>query len=165
MTIAYDRAKLVQRPVAWDMPKVLTISTTLGILGVFSSFLWFWIAEEIFQLDRPTVQTLMFLKLTVAGHLTIFLSRTGEAPFWSSPSPSGSLLWTAIGTKIAGTLLAVYGFYMAPIGWDLAAWTWAYALAWFVFNDFVKVKVYHLIAHRALLERRHLKRIATPLQP
>ena len=66
---------------------------------------------------------------------------------------------------MTGTLVAVYGFYMAPIGWDLAAWTWVYALAWFVFNDFVKVQVYHLIAHRALLERRHLKRIATPLHP
>jgi len=165
MTIAYDRARLVDKPVVWEMSRVLTIATTLGILGVFSSFLWFWVGEEVLKLDRPTLQTLMFLKLTVAGHLTIFLARTGERPFWSSPGPSGALLWTAIGTKVAGTLVAVYGVYMAPIGWDLAAWTWAYALAWFVVNDFVKVKVYHLIAHRALLERRHLERIATPLHP
>jgi len=54
---------------------------------------------------------------------------------------------------------------MAPLGWDLAAWTWGYALVWFVFNDFVKVKVYHLLAHRALREQQHLDRITAPLHP
>ena len=165
MMIAYDNAKLMDRPVVWNMHKVLTISVTLGVLGVFSSFTLFWIGEEVLHLDRPTVQTLMFLKLTVAGHMTIYLTRVGEHHFWIRPFPSAKLFWTCELTQVVATLFAVYGIFMTPIGWELAGFIWAYALAWFVFNDFVKVKVYHLIAHRALRERRHLERIATPLNP
>jgi H+-transporting ATPase len=165
MMIAYDNAKLMERPVVWNMHKVLTISITLGVLGVFSSFGMFWIGEEVFHLDRPTVQTLMFLKLTVAGHMTIYLTRAGEHHFWIRPFPSAKLFWTCELTQVVATLFAVYGIFMTPIGWKLAGFIWAYALIWFVFNDFVKVKVYHLITHRALRERQHLERIATPLQP
>lgn len=165
MMIAYDNAKLMERPVVWNMHKVLTISITLGVLGVFSSFGMFWIGEEVFHLDRPTVQTLMFLKLTVAGHMTIYLTRAGEHHFWIRPFPSAKLFWTCELTQVVATLFAVYGIFMTPIGWKLAGFIWAYALIWFMFNDFVKVKVYHLITHRALRERQHLKRITAPLHP
>ncbi len=165
MMIAYDNAKLMERPVVWDMHKVLAISITLGVLGVFSSFGMFWIGEEVFHLDRPTVQTLMFLKLTVAGHMTIYLTRAGEHHFWIRPFPSAKLFWTCELTQVVATLFAVYGVFMPPIGWKLAGFIWAYALVWFVFNNFVKVKVYHLITHRALRERRHLDRITAPLHP
>jgi len=47
----------MDRPVVWNMHKVLTIAMTLGILGVFSSFGLFWIGEEVLHLDRATVQT------------------------------------------------------------------------------------------------------------
>ena len=165
MMIAYDNAKLMERPVVWDMHKVLAISITLGVLGVFSSFGMFWIGEEVFHLDRLTVQTLMFLKLTVAGHMTIYLTRAGEHHFWIRPFPSAKLFWTCELTQVVATLFAVYGVFMPPIGWKLAGFIWAYALVWFVFNNFVKVKVYHLITHRALRERRHLDRITAPLHP
>jgi len=165
MMIAYDNAKLMKRPVVWDMHKVLTISITLGILGVFSSFTLFWIGEEILHLDRPTVQTLMFLKLIVAGHMTIYLTRAGEHHFWIRPFPSAKLFWTCELTQVVATLLAVYGVFMNPIGWKLAGLVWVYALVWFVFNDFVKVKVYHLITHRALREREHLERVTASLHP
>ena len=165
MMIAYDHAKLMDRPVVWDMHKVLTISITLGVLGVFSSFGMFLIGEEVLHLDRPTVQTLMFLKLIVAGHMTIYLTRAGEHHFWIRPFPSTKLFWTCELTQVVATLFAVYGVLMTPIGWKLAGFIWVYALVWFVFNDVVKVKVYHLIAHRALRERQHLDRMTAPWHP
>jgi len=163
MMIAYDKAKLVEKPVTWNMRKVLTLASTLGILGVISSFVMFWIGEEIFRLDRSTVQTLMFLKLTVAGHMTIYLTRTGERPFWVKPYPSSALFWTCEITQLVATLLAVHGVLMSPIGWKLAGFVWGYALIWFVINDFVKVNLYHLILHLGRSERRHLNRIHFPL--
>jgi H+-transporting ATPase len=42
----------------------------------------FYLGERVFHLDRAHIQTLMYLKLSVAGHLTIFLTRT-RGPFWS----------------------------------------------------------------------------------
>jgi len=34
----------------------------------------------------------------------------------------------------------VYGIILSPIGWKLAFFVWGYALAWFVFNDFIKLE-------------------------
>ena len=47
------------------------------------------------------------------------------------------------------TLIAVYGIFMAPIGWHWAAFVWGYALAWFFVNDRVK-----LLAYRAFDARQ-----------
>jgi len=48
----------------------------------------FYVADNVFTLGRPELQTLMYLMLSVAGHLTIFLTRT-RGPFWSV-RPHGS---------------------------------------------------------------------------
>ena len=148
MMIAYDNAEVEPRPVKWDMYTILHIAIVLGTLGVFSSFLMFWIGEEVLKLDRTTIQTLMFLKLTVAGHMTIYIARRGEHPFWTRPFPSARLFWTSELTQVAATLFAVYGVFMKPIGWKLALMVWGYALVWFVFNDFVKTQVIRLFRRR-----------------
>ncbi len=85
----------------------------------------------------------MYLKLSVAGHLTIFVTRT-RGPFWSI-RPAAILFWAVVGTQILATLIAVYGLFMAPLGWRWAAFVWAYALAWFLVNDNVKLAAYRLL--------------------
>ena len=82
LSIAYDNVIYRNKPEAWDMRTVLGISTVLGIVGVISAFGLFYLGERVFHLDRAHIQTLMYLKLSVAGHLTIFLTRT-RGPFWS----------------------------------------------------------------------------------
>jgi H+-transporting ATPase len=81
--------------------------------------------------------------LSVAGHLTIFQTRT-RGPFWSiRPAP---VLWMAVlGTQLIATLIAVYGFLMTPIGWGWAAFVWGYALAWFFVTDPVKLLAYRIL--------------------
>jgi H+-transporting ATPase len=154
MMIAYDNTKLSNKPVRWDMRRVLAIATVLGIMGVFASFLLFWIGESLLHLDRPTIQTLIFLKLAVAGHMTIYLARTGEHPFWIRPLPAAALLVATESTQIVGTLFAVKGIFMHPIGWKLAGFVWGYALVFFVVNDFIKVRFYNIMNHRNILFRR-----------
>jgi H+-transporting ATPase len=145
MTIAYDYVKIARKPVRWNMGEVLALATYLGIIGVFASFILFFIAESLLHLDRTTIQTFMFLKLAVAGHLTIFLTRTGKYHFWTAPYPSGLLFWSAVSTKLLATLLAVYGVFMTPIGWKLAGFVWAYALIAFVITDYLKVYLFSWI--------------------
>jgi len=165
MMIASDRAEPAPRPVAWEMGRVLGLSSVLGVLGVVASFGLFWIAEEWLRLDRGAIQTLMFLKLTVAGHLTIFLARTGDRPFWTRPRPSPGLLWSAVGTKALATLVAVYGWLMQPIGWELAGLVWIYSIVWFLVNDAVKIQSTRHLLHRASRGRLHLGLIARWLHP
>jgi H+-transporting ATPase len=124
------------------MRMVLGISTVLGVIGVVSAFGLFYLGERVFHLDRPHIQTLMYLKLSVAGHLTIFLTRT-RGPFWSIRP--ARLLWAAVlGTQVIATLIAVYGMFMTPLGWSWALFVWGYALVWFLLNDRVKLLAYRI---------------------
>jgi H+-transporting ATPase len=142
LSIAYDNAHYKDQPEAWNMRVVLGISTVLGIIGVVSAFGLFYLAERVFHFDRAHAQTMMYLKLSVAGHLTIFLTRT-RGPFWSIRP--ATILWIAVlGTQIVATLFAVYGFLMTPLGWEWALFVWAYALAWFLVNDRVKLLAYRI---------------------
>ena len=142
LSIAYDNVHYEDRPEAWNMRLVLGISTVLGLAGVVAAFGLFYLGERVFHLDRSHIQTLMYLKLSVAGHLTIFLTRT-RGPFWSIRPAKA--LWIAVGgTQLIATLIAVYGVFMAPIGWRWAAFVWGYALAFFLVNDRIKLLAYRV---------------------
>ena len=142
LSIAYDNVRYKDQPEAWNMRLVLGISTVLGVIGVVSAFGLFYLGERVFHLDRAHIQTLMYLKLSVAGHLTIFLTRT-RGPFWSIRP--AKILWGAVlGTQIVATLIAVYGLFMTPLGWGWAGFVWGYALLWFLLNDRVKLLAYRI---------------------
>jgi H+-transporting ATPase len=142
LSIAYDNVKYKAQPEAWNMRMVLGISTVLGVIGVVAAFGLFYLGERVFHLDRPHIQTLMYLKLSVAGHLTIFLTRT-RGPFWSIRP--ARILWMAVlGTQTIATLIAVYGVFMTPLGWKWAGFVWGYALIWFLINDRVKLLAYRI---------------------
>jgi H+-transporting ATPase len=142
LSIAYDNVRFKDKPEAWDMRMVLGIATVLGLIGPLAAFGLFYLAEEVYHLDRPQIQPMMYLMLSVAGHLTIFLSRT-RGPFWST-RPAPILLVAVFGTQIVATLIAVYGFLMPPLGWGWALFVWGYALAWFLVTDRVKLIAYRV---------------------
>ena len=143
LSIAYDNVIYKNHPEAWNMRLVLGVSTALGIIGVISAFGLFYLGERVFHLDRAHIQTLMYLKLSVAGHLTIFLTRT-RGPFWTIRP--ARILWVAVGgTQAIATLIAVYGLFMTPLGWGWALFVWGYGLAWFLVNDRVKLLAYWIL--------------------
>ena len=143
LSIAYDNVHYKDKPEAWNMRLVLGVSTVLGVIGVVAAFGLFYLGERVFHLDRAHIQTLMYLKLSVAGHLTIFLTRT-RGPFWSIRP--ARVLWIAVlGTQTVATLIAVYGLFMTPLGWGWASFVWGYALAWFLLNDRVKLLAYRIL--------------------
>lgn len=163
MMIAYDNAPFAARPVRWDMQRVLVLSSVLGVAGVVASFTVFWFARDYLHLPHETVRTLIFLKLLVAGHMTIYVTRNTGA-LWKRPWPNWRLLVVVESTQVLGTLAAVYGWFVAPIGWTYALLVWAYALAWLFVNDALKVAVYRLIRRGHRLEERHVARIGARLQ-
>ncbi|MFX1237366.1 MAG: plasma-membrane proton-efflux P-type ATPase [Promethearchaeota archaeon] len=139
MTIAFDNVRPSSVPVRWKMQRVLIVATTLGITGLFFSFLLFLIGKAGFNLDVNTLQTLIFLKLAVGGHMTIYLTRTDELHFWQKPYPSKILFFACESTQVIATIFAAIGILMAPIGWLLAGFVWLYALGAFVIANFIKV--------------------------
>jgi len=163
LAIAYDNTKIRRKPVRWDMHEMLVLSSWLGIAGVISSFLIFYITMVYLKAHPESlaflpnvpnwinvndekawlgfVQSLFFAKLVIAGHGTIYNTRIDDW-FFKKPWPSLILFGATFSTRVIGTIIAVYGFgLMTPIGWGWGLFMWAYALTWFVFNDAVKMAV------------------------
>nr|WP_306672405.1 HAD-IC family P-type ATPase [Geothrix fuzhouensis] len=144
LSIAYDHVHYSATPEAWNMPAVLSLASVLGLAGVVASFGLFFLGGRVFHLDRETIQTLIYLKLSVAGHLTIFVTRT-RGPFWST-RPAPDLLTAVVATQLIATLIAVFGLGLMPaIGWRWSLVVWGYALAWFFLNDLIKLAVYRFL--------------------
>jgi H+-transporting ATPase len=158
MTIAYDRTGLPQHPVRWDMKRVTTVASVMGLTGVAGSFLMLYIALNLLHLDIAQVQTYIFLKMAVAGHLTLFVARS-KGPFFKKPYPAPVMIWSALITKLIGTLLAAYGFgLIAPIGWRSIAIIWGYSIVWAFITDWAKTQVYR---HFSLGGRGHRQFLGT----
>ena len=147
MAIAYDNVQYSKKREQWHMNTVLEISTILGLIGVVSSFTIYFIGVTILHLGATSeaLQSFIFLKLAIAGHLTIFVTRTKDF-FWTSPRPSGLLFWSTVVTKLLATIIVIFGFsIVTPIGFKLAIFIWVYALAAFVITDIIKVYCYKIL--------------------
>ncbi|MFZ0383948.1 MAG: plasma-membrane proton-efflux P-type ATPase, partial [Solirubrobacteraceae bacterium] len=143
LSIAYDNVHYKHQPEAWDMRLVLGIATVLGIVGPVAAFGLLLLGDQVFGLNHAHLQTLMYLLLSVAGSLTIFLTRT-RGPFWSI-RPARILVIAVLTAESVATLLAVYGIFMTPIGWGRALFVWGYALVWFLVTDRIKLLAYRIL--------------------
>ena len=144
LSIAYDNVRYRNAPEAWNMRLVLGIATVLGLVGPIAAFGLFYLGDQVFELKHPQLQTMMYLMLSVAGHLTIFQTRT-RGPWWST-RPAWILLAAVCGTQAVATLVAVYGAgLVTPLGWRYAGIVWVYAFAWFLVTDPVKLLAYKVL--------------------
>jgi H+-transporting ATPase len=143
LSIAYDNVHYKHKPETWNMRLVIGMATVLGLVGPIAAFGLFYLGDRVSHLDHAHLQTLMYLLLSVAGSLTIFLTRT-RGPFWSIP-PARILLAAVLGVEAIATLIAVYGIFMTPLGWGWAGLVWGYALVWFLISDRVKLLAYRIL--------------------
>jgi H+-transporting ATPase len=163
MTIAYDNTPLDPRPVRWDMHRVILVSTVMGLTGVSGSFLMLFAAVDLLHLSIPEVQSFVFLKMAVAGHLTLFVSRS-KGFLLKKPYPAPIMIWSAVGTKVAATILVAYGFgLVTPIGLRSIALIWAYSITWALFTDWAKLTVYRHFEHSSARHTGFLKYIQQPV--
>lgn len=146
MTIAYDNAKAAPKPVKWDMPRVFLISSVLGILAVVESFGLLFVGHGLYHLDKPHIQTMMFLQLVAGGHLMLFVTRS-TGPFWMPPFPEKKLFLAIVGTQLAAVALCGFGAgtLVPALPWSIIGWVWVYNIAWMFVLDFVKLAVYRVL--------------------
>ncbi len=148
MTIAYDNVRYSNEPEKWDLRIILGIATFLGVLGVIESFFVLYLGLNILQLSLPVLQSFIYLKLSVAGHLTVFMART-KGHFWEI-KPALPLFIAIVGTQTIATLITVYGILLPAMGWFLAGVIWAEALAAFFIIDAIKVRFYKLLSREGI---------------
>ncbi len=143
MSIAYDNVKYSNKPEKWNLRIILLIATFLGILGVIESFFVLYLGIGILKLSIPVLQSFIYLKLSVAGHLTVFMART-KGHFWEI-KPAPQLFIAIVGTQLIATLITVYGILLPAMGWFLAGIIWVEALTAFFIIDAIKVRFYNLL--------------------
>jgi H+-transporting ATPase len=159
LAIAYDNVHYSNEPEAWNMRVVLGVATVIGLIGPVATFGLFYLGGSIFHVNHEQLQPMIYLMLSVAGHLTIFLTRT-RGPFWSiAPAPA---LWIAcLVAQVMATCIAVFGFLMPPLDWRWAAAVWGYAIVWALLTDRVKLLAYRLLDSPKAAEAAKSKGIAT----
>ena len=140
LAIAYDRTPISPTPVSWRMGSILRVASTIGVVGVASSFALLSIATGPFHISGGALQTLLYLKLSVAGHFVIFVTRT-KGPFWKS-RPAGVLVLSVIGTQLLASVFALGGWFLTPIPWTWVVALWGYAALEIVLVDLVKQATY-----------------------
>jgi len=146
LSIAYDNVRHRNEPQTWNMHMVLGVATVLGVFAMLRSLGIFYLGDTVFHLSNDTLRTLVYLNLSVGGHLTLFAART-RGPFWSI-RPAPILLIAVVGTQLAATLIAVHGLLMAPLGWTLAGLVWGYCLILFLIQDRVKLLGYRIFGEQ-----------------
>src|SRR5215831_18695190 len=144
MTIAFDNASVPPQPVKWELDRVLVISSVLGLLGVIQSFGLLYLGDTLHHLQRPQLQTMMFLQLVAGGHLMLFVTRT-RGPFWKPPYPSSRLFFAIVATQIAAVFMCSQGWLVPPLSWEIIGFVWAYNVVWMIVQDIVKLGLYRIL--------------------
>ena len=146
------------------MRKVLTVATVLGVLGVAETFLLLIIAKNHFHVGIDQLQTIIFLKLAIAGHLTLFVARSQNC-FLVRPFPAPILLFAIISTQIFAALIAAFGWFVTPISWEYIGLIWAYCLVWVFVEDGLKLLANGELNFSELIDQKYVARfISAPQQ-
>ena len=144
MTIAYDNALPEEKPVKWDLTRVLTVATVLGIVSVGTNFGLMHIAESFYSettaFGEAHIQSMLFLHLVIAGHFLLFTVRNKK---WmlSSPRPNHVLLTAIFGTQIIAVIIVKFTPLVANLTWEQIGIVFAYDIVWVFVINIIKMAV------------------------
>jgi H+-transporting ATPase len=137
ISLAFDKVKIVTRPAKIDAKKRFTLSSFYGMVGIANSLLLFFLMRSIWHFDWNIIQTMFFLKLTVSGHMLIYVAHTKER--WWKFLPSKQVIWATTITQLFATGLAFTGFLMSGklTLWEIG-FVWAWAFFWMQISEVAK---------------------------
>ncbi len=138
ISLAFDRIRVTKRPAKINAKVRFTLSSLYGLTGVANSLLLFYIMSVLFHLSWPVIQTMYFLKMTVSGHMLIYVAHTKER--WWKFLPSSQVIWATTLTQLVATALAATGFLMPG---HLSLWqivfVWGWALVFMQVSELMKI--------------------------
>lgn len=160
MAIAYDNVEPSEKPVRWNMHRIIIFSSIMGVMALVQSFGlvllgMHWMRNPalsgLIHMDFPHVQTMLFLQLAAGGHLLLFVVRARRTLFLP-PYPSLPLFLAIVGTQIIAVLMCAYGILVPALPWPLIGLVWVYVLVWMVLMDGAKL-LYFAIADARIARR------------
>lgn len=138
ISLAGNRVQVTHRPSKIRIAEQFSMSILFGLVGVVNSILLYFFALDYLHLPMPIVQTLFFLKLTVGGHLLIYVAHTKER--WWRYLPSWTVIVATLSTQGIATFLALTGFLMpSAISFGLVVFVWIWAIVFMQVSEGVKM--------------------------
>lgn len=138
ISLAFDRVRVTSRPAKINVRERFLLSLLLGSTGIANSLILFFIMTQLVHLPWGQVQTVYFLKLTVSGHMLIYVARTRER--WFKFLPARQVIWATTLTQLIATALALTGILMpspVPLVWAAIVWGWSFL--WMQISELAKV--------------------------
>lgn len=136
ISLAFDRVKIANRPAKINPHERFALSSLFGLAGILESLTLFFILETL-HVPWVMIQTIFFLKLTVSGHMLIYVAHTHER--WWKFLPSKQVMVATGLTQAAATFFAVTGLFMGgAIPWQWALFVWLWAFAWMQVSELMK---------------------------
>lgn len=137
ISLAFNRVTIPKTPAKADVKKRALLGTIFGFVGIANSLILFLSAKSVWHLDWATIQTMFFLKLSISGHLLIYVAHTEKR--WWKFLPSKQVIWATTLTQILATVFALTGFLMQPVSWQLVLFVWIWAFIWMQVSDGTKI--------------------------
>ena len=156
MTIAYDNVKVDSQPVRWNMHRIISFSSVMGIIALAQSFgmvllCKYWMNNPELMTSLPMsidhLQTMVFLQLAAGGQLLIFIVRNRGSIF-ARPYPHAKLLLAILATQIIAILLCAFGIFVPALPLEMIGVVWVYVLIWLVIASFAKIAYYKFMDRR-----------------
>jgi H+-transporting ATPase len=136
ISLAFNRVEITTTPSEINAKARLILSTLFGFVGVVNSLLFVAIARNFFHLGWDAIQTMFFLKLTVSGHMLIYVAHTKKR--WYRYLPSKEVILATLATQFIGTIFSGCGFFMTKISIPLIIFSWIWAAIWMQVSELTK---------------------------
>ncbi len=127
ISLASDKVKLATSPSKIKMKERFLGSSLYGLVGIANSLILFFLMVSVLHLPWAIIQTIFFLKLTVSGHMLIYVAHTEGR--WYKFLPSREILWATSITQAVASTFALTGLFMSSpisIGWVIFVWLWSF---------------------------------------
>ena len=137
ITLAFDRVKRSDRPADLRPRERFILGTLYGMVGVANSLILYFFMANVLHAPLAVIQTMFFLKLTVSGHLLIYVAHTQER--WWRFLPARSIIIATTITQLCATALVLLGIFVAPISLGLVGFVWLWAFGWMQVSELMKM--------------------------
>lgn len=153
MTIAYDNVSVSKQPVRWNMHRIISFSSVMGIIALAQSFgmvllCKYWMNNPALMTDLPMtidhLQTMVFLQLAAGGQLLIFVVRN-KGSLFAKPFPHSKLLLAIFLTQVVAILICVFGIFVPALPLEMIAVVWIYVLIWLIIASLAKIAYYRFM--------------------
>lgn len=153
MTIAYDNVSVSKQPVRWNMHRIISFSSVMGIIALAQSFgmvllCKYWMNNPALMTDLPMtidhLQTMVFLQLAAGGQLLIFVVRN-KGSLFAKPFPHSKLLLAIFLTQVVAILICVFGIFVPALPLEMIAVVWIYVLIWLIIANLAKIAYYRFM--------------------